>query len=71
MKKGNWLICQIAGGIILIISFISACVREHIASQPFDVATVLGIFIAMATTPLFWIGLGLEELGRIKRKVKK
>ena len=71
MKKNKWLICQITGGIILFISFISACFREHITARPFDIATLLGIFIAMVTTLLFWVGLGLEELGRIKRKMKK
>ena len=64
----NAKILRIIGFIILAISFISALIREHVFSQPFDIATVLGVFTAMATTPLFWIGVGLEEFGRIKNK---
>jgi len=64
----NAKILRILGFVILVISFISTLIREHITSQPFDVATVLGVFTALATTPLFWIGVGLEEFGRIKNK---
>jgi len=66
MRK--WNILQTVGVIILGISLISACIREEITTHPFGIATILGIFIAMATTPLFWIGLGMEESARVKRK---
>lgn len=67
----SWLLIQIAGGIILSVVFIVALISERVFERRFDIFTILGVFLSMGTRILFWIGLGLEEWGRTKRKKQK
>lgn len=63
----KWM--RIAGVVILIGAFVQACISEHVFHRPFELlVTPIGLFLAMGTRIPFWMGLGLEEAGRIKAK---